>query len=217
MAMKILLVDDHPLMRRGLRDLLEEQKDMKVVGEADNGRQALSQLRETAPDVVIMDVSMPGLNGVEATRQILAKAPQTRVVALSMHRDSIFVAEMLKAGAKGYVLKTNAPEELIQALRAVKAGQTYLSPEVTSVVADGFLGRLNANGDPSGVPLTRCQIEVLQLVAEGLTTKEIARRLGRSPKTVEMHRRHLMERVGLHGVAGLTKYAISRGLASLDG
>ena len=215
MTTTVLLADDHNVMREGLRRLLEGTDGIRVVGDVADGRDAVRVAKENCPDVVVMDVTMPGLNGVEATRQIRAALPKTKVLALSMHTDGQFVTEMLKAGASGYLLKTCVVDEQELAIRAVNSGKVYLGPEIGPVLAEIYIGK-SAGTDAPGVSLTRRQREILQLIAEGLTTKQIARQLARSAKTIEMHRRHLMEKLNLHGVADLTKYAIRRGLTSLD-
>jgi len=231
--MKVLLADDHRIVREGLRSLLEAQDDMHVVGEADNGRMALEMAAEHEPDVVVMDVAMPQLNGIEATRRLMNDQPDTKVVALSMHSDRRYVAEALKAGATAYLLKDGAFDELVTAIRAVIADKVYLSPRVAGVVVDDYVRRLpgdrGADGDASGrgagsgydpsnafQKLTAREREVLQLMAEGYATKEIATRLHVSVKTVETHRRQLMEKLQLYSVAEVTKYAIREGLTSLE-
>ena len=233
--MKVLLADDHRIVREGLRSLLEAQEDITVVGEADNGRVALQMAAESEPDVVVMDVAMPQLNGIEATRRLMNDQPDTKVVALSMHADRRYVAEALKAGASAYLLKDGAFEELVTAIRAVVANKVYLSPRVAGVVVDDYVRRLpgdksDGNGDGSGADgngragdgssafqkLTVREREVLQLMAEGYATKEIATRLHVSVKTVETHRRQLMEKLQLYSVAEVTKYAIREGLTSLE-
>ena len=231
--MKVLLADDHRIVREGLRSLLEAQDDMHVVGEADNGRMALEMAAEHEPDVVVMDVAMPQLNGIEATRRLMNDQPDTKVVALSMHSDRRYVAEALKAGATAYLLKDGAFDELVTAIRAVIADKVYLSPRVAGVVVDDYVRRLpgdrGADGDASSrgagsgydpanafQKLTAREREVLQLMAEGYATKEIATRLHVSVKTVETHRRQLMEKLQLYSVAEVTKYAIREGLTSLE-
>jgi two-component system response regulator NreC len=215
-SIKILLADDHKITREGLRSLLEKQQDMEVVAEAKDGRTAVSLAEELLPDVVIMDVSMPDLNGVQATRQIVGRLPNVKIVGLSMHSDSLFVTEMLKSGASGYLLKDCAFEELTQAIHAVVAGNTYLSPSISGVVINDYLHRLAKVDLTASDVLTDREIEVLQLIAEGNSTKQTALKLHISVKTVETHRRQIMNKLDIYTIAELTKYAIRKGLTSLE-
>jgi len=216
MSVKILLADDHKITRQGLRSLLEKEPDMEVVAEAEEGRTAVRLVRELLPDVVVMDVSMPDLNGMEATRQIVAEHPNVKVIALSIHSDNLFVSEMLKSGASGYLLKDCAFEELARAIHVVVDGKTYLSPAVLGVVVDDYLHRLARTESPSSEVLTDREREVLQLIAEGKSTKQVALKLHISVKTVETHRRQIMSKLDIHTIAELTKYAIRKGLNSLE-
>jgi DNA-binding NarL/FixJ family response regulator len=216
MSIRILLGEHCTLMRQGLRALLERQDGVEVVAEAANGREAVRAARELRPHVALISVTMPELNGIEATRQIKTHAPNTKVIALSVHSDGEMVTEMLKAGASGYVLATCDVEELLHAMRTVLAGQTYLCPEVAGLVTEALLDGSGGRKGPDGPGLSPREREVLQLVAEGKNTKQIARALSRSPKTVEMHRRHLMQKLNLTSIPELTKYAIRKGLTSLD-
>jgi len=216
MSITILLADDHKITREGLRSLLDKQDDMEVVAEAEDGRTTVSLVRELLPDVVIMDVSMPDLNGMEATRQITGELPNVKIIALSMHSDELFVTEMLKSGASGYLLKDCAFEELERAIRVVVVGQRYLSPCISGVVVNGYLHRLSEADFSSSEVLTDREREVLQLMAEGKSTKQIALKLHISIKTVETHRRQIMDKLDIHSVAELTKYAIRKGLTSLE-
>jgi DNA-binding NarL/FixJ family response regulator len=216
MSTKILLADDHKITRQGLRSLLEKQKDMEVIAEADNGRAAVQMAAEMAPDIIIMDVTMPDLNGVEAAKQILAKSPDIKIIALSMHSDALFVTEMLKSGATGYLLKDCAFEELTRAIRTVADGKTYLSPAISGVVVEDYLHRLTTAEFTSPDVLTDREKEVVQLMAEGNSTKQIALKLHISVKTVETHRRQIMSKLDIHNVAELTKYAIRKGITSLN-
>ena len=223
MTTRILLADDHQIVREGLRSLLEQHPDMEVIGEANDGRLAVEMAQQLSPDVVVMDVGMPHLNGIEATRQITSRGSHVRVVALSMHADRRFMTEMLKAGAKGYLLKDGAFEELATAIRAVVGDQVYLSPRIADVVVDDYVRRSSGAGSGGGgenagafARLTPREREVLQLMAEGRATKEIAADLKVSIKTIETHRRQIMEKLDIHSVAELTKYAIREGLTSLD-
>ncbi len=216
MKVRVLLADDHRLMRAGLRGLLVAEEGFDVVGEAGDGREAVALARDLVPDVVVMDVGMPDLNGIEATRRILSERPAIRVVALSMHADRRFVGEMMRAGAMAYLAKDCAYEELVTAIRAVTSGEVYLGRTVsTDVIRDWIQGLPEGSGSPGG-RLTAREREILQRVAEGRTTKEIAFQLGVSVKTVETHRQQVMEKLGLHSVAELTKYAIREGLTGLD-
>ena len=216
MSVKILLADDHRITRQGLRSLLEKEPDMEVVAEAEEGRTAVRLVRELLPDVVVMDVSMPDLNGMEATHQIVAEHPNVKVIALSIHSDNLFVSEMLKSGASGYLLKDCAFEELARAIHVVVDGKTYLSPAVSGVVVDDYLHRLARTESPSSEVLTDREREVLQLIAEGKSTKQVALKLHISVKTVETHRRQIMSKLDIHTIAELTKYAIRKGLTSLE-
>lgn len=216
MSINILLVEDHQIVREGLRSLLEKQTGFRVVAEAEDGRAAVQVAREMALDIVIMDVSMPDLNGIEATRQILAHNPDTKVIALSMHADKRFVVQMLRAGASGYVLKNSAFGELELAIRTVLANRTYLSPKMADLIVKEYVHHL-ANAEPSVFSiLTPRELEVLQLLSEGKTTKEIAFSLQVSVKTIETYRQQIMAKLGVHSIAELTKYAIREGLTAVD-
>ncbi len=216
MTINIIVADDHQIVRQGLRTLLAAEPDMEVVAEADNGRKVLRLVQELKPNVVIMDISMPDLNGIEATRQILAEAPEVKVVALSMHSDSLFVLNMLKAGASGYLLKDCALEELVKAIRVVVTNKTYLSPGISDIVIKDFVSSWSASDSSAFSALTAREREVLQLMAEGKSTLQIADHLCVSAKTVEAHRKQIMDKLGIHSVAELTKYAIRQGLTSLE-
>ena len=217
MACKIVLADDHKLLRAGLRVLLEKESDLEVIAEADNGRSAVELAMKLSPDIIVMDISMPDLNGVEATRQITSRDPTIKVIALSMHTDRHFVEGMLQAGASGYLLKDCGSSEFIRAIRAVLAGQTYLTPAVTGQLVEGYVHHhAGSKPDPTRSALTPREREVLQLVAEGKASKQIAAELGVSAKTIETHRHQIMERLNLHSVAELTKFAVRHGLTSLE-
>ncbi len=216
MPIKIVLADDHQIVRQGLRALLATESDIKVVAEADNGRSVLRLVKEFLPDLVIMDISMPDLNGIDATRQIIADYPTIKVIALSMHSDSLFVLNMLKAGASGYLLKDCALGELVKAIRSVLNQKTYLSPGISDVVIKDFISR-NSSPGGSAVPLlTARERQVLQLMAAGKSTNQIAEALAVSTKTVESHRKQVMDKSGIHSVAELTKYAIRHGLTTIE-
>ena len=213
--MNVMLADDHQILRQGLKALLEKEPDLRVAAEVNDGREALAVVGDTPVDLAIMDVSMPGLNGIEATRKMMEVNPKVRVIALSMHTDRRFVTEMLRAGAAGFVSKDSAFEELVQAIRTVQSGQVYLSPSATGAVVDDYV-RQSTHSQPNAFSsLTTREREVLQLMAEGRSTKQIAMDLGVSTKTVETHRRQIMEKLELYSVAELTKYAIREGLTTL--
>jgi DNA-binding NarL/FixJ family response regulator len=217
MSIRILLVDDHKLFLAGLRGVLKAEPDMEVIAEASDGRSAVKAARKERPDVVVMDLSMPDMNGVEATRQITAELAGVKVLCLSMHSEEQLVEAALKAGATGYVLKDCDVEELIRAVRALAANGVYLSPAIGATVLEAY--KRGESGDEVSAfsLLTPREREVLQLIAEGHSTPEIAERLGLSGKTVGTYREHLMEKLDIHSVAGLTKYAIRAGLTSSTG
>ena len=211
---RVLLADDHTLVRQGLRALLEREADIKVIGEATNGKEVIKKTEALRPDIVVMDVSMPRLNGIEATQKITADHPDVRVVVLSMHAGEDYVKGMLRAGASGYVLKDAPANDLLSAIRAVAAGGYAIHPRVSGSVVAGFLKGIGVE-EPVG-DLTPREREVLQLIAEGMTNREIASHLRLSVKTVEAHRTAMMKKLELHGVAELTRWAIRRGLVTSE-
>jgi DNA-binding NarL/FixJ family response regulator len=215
MKTRVLLADDHVMMRGGLRMLLEQNAELAVVGEAEDGRETVRLAKKLSPDVVVMDIAMPDMNGIEATRQIIAEHPGVKVIALSMHSDRHFVSEMLKAGATAYLLKQCAVDELIMAIRTVLKNQTYLSPCISGVVVDHFVRNTSKSESTVFSHLTDREREVLQLMAEGKSSKVIANQLNLSIKTIETHRMKIMEKLDIHTVAELTKYAVREGLTSL--
>jgi DNA-binding NarL/FixJ family response regulator len=217
MTTSILLVDDHKMMRDGLRSLLEKHAELQVVGEAEDGRSAVRMVRKRHVDIVLMDVAMPDLNGIEATRQIKAQSPEVKVIALSMHTDRRFVAGILGAGASGFVHKSSAFEDVVEAITTVAGGGFYISPKIVDIVLDDYVRRLAQPEPETGPALSSREREVLQLLAEGNNSREIAGHLHISVKTVETHRHHIMAKLGLRSVANLTKYAIREGLTSVDG
>jgi DNA-binding NarL/FixJ family response regulator len=214
MMTRILLVDDHALMREGLRSILAREEDVEIVGEASGGREAVSLSRTLAPDVVVMDVGMKDLNGIDATRQIRREFPAVQVIALSSHSDSRYVSAILDAGACGYVLKANAYADLRKALQAARQGKSYLCPDVTKGVVDASLHGTLSRPDPS--VLSEREREVLQLLAEGLSSPQIGKRLFVATSTVDTHRRSIMRKLAIHSVADLTKWAIREGLTQLE-
>ncbi|HEY5913616.1 MAG TPA: response regulator transcription factor [Verrucomicrobiae bacterium] len=209
----VLLVDDHTVVRQGLRALLQSVEDLEIVGEAENGRQAVMLARKTLPDVVVMDVAMPLLNGVEATRQILKLVPSVKVLVLTSYGDDECVDQLLEAGAAGYLLKQTAANDLIRAIHEVQRGNTFFSPPIAKRLRQNRRDAF-ASGHPGkkGGELTCREAEVLQLIAEGFSNKQIAGELGISIKTVEKHRQQVMNKLNIHDVAGLTRYAISKGM-----
>ena len=216
MSIKVLLVDDHAIIREGLRSLLERQPGMEVIADTDDGRKAIELVRDQLPDIVVMDITMRGLNGIEATRQITQDFPAVKVIALSIHSKRRYVTDMLSAGASGYILKECLFDEFVQAIHAVVAGGRYLSPRITDVVVDDYVKRLSAVNNSPLETLTSRQREVLQLVAEGKSTKQIALELHVSTKAIEANRRQVMDKLDIHSIAELTKYAVREGLTTLE-
>jgi DNA-binding NarL/FixJ family response regulator len=210
---RVVLADDHTLVRAGIRALLDRMPDVEVVGEAGEGSEAVAQVAATRPDVLLADVAMPGMGGLEAAERLRREFPDVRVVMLSMHANEEYVLQALRAGASGYLLKDAASVELDLALRAAVAGQTYLSPAISRQMIDSYMTRVAGGATPE--PLTPRQREILRLIAEGKSTKEIAFALTISVKTVETHRSQLMDRLDIHDVAGLVKYAIRTGIVSI--
>ncbi|MCF7958211.1 MAG: response regulator transcription factor [Phycisphaerae bacterium] len=214
MNVRIVLVDDHNIIRDGLKSMLEKQSNIEVVAEANNGRNAVDIVRQTLPNIVVMDVGMPELNGIDATCQILSEFPKIKILALSMHSDKQFVLAMLKSGASGYLLKNCAFNELIQAIETISDNKIYLSPSIANLVLEELVTEKKDLHPPTN--LTSREREVLQLLTEGKTTKQIAMSLHISASTVETHRRQTMEKLDLHNIAELTKYAIREGLTTLE-
>jgi two-component system response regulator NreC len=213
MTIHILLADDHTILRAGLKMMLNAQPDMEVIGEAHDGRQAIAEVQRLQPDIVLMDITMPDMNGIEATRQIKKLQPETKVLMLTMHENDEYVFQALRAGASGYMLKEAADTELISALHVVQSGQFYLSPAAQSVMVGDYLQRVRTGEEKDSYSnLTEREREILKLVAEGYTNNQIAERLVISPKTVDTHRTHIMDKLNLHSRAELVKYAIRRGL-----
>jgi len=205
---RILLADDHAVVRQGFKMILGAQPDMEIVGEAGNGREALELASSLKPDLVVMDVAMPELNGIEATRRMAEAAPHTRVLALSMHKDSVYVREILRAGARGYLLKDSVAADLVSAVRAVAGGEGYISPAVSDAVLDDYRRHVTNPIDM----LTSREREVLQMLAEGKTNKEIATVLNLSVYTVDAHRGRIMEKLNLHSINELVRFAVRNGL-----
>jgi len=215
MSIKILLADDHRIVSDCLKPLIDKQPDMMVVGEAENGRMVVALAQKLNPNVVIMDISMPDLNGIEATRQIIAKCPGVRIITLSMNSDRRYVTGMLNAGASGYLTKSCSFEELIRAVRVVAANKTYLSPDISDIVIKESLSQSSTDKSSVSPTLTMRECEVLQMLAEGKTVKQIAATLCLGIKTIYTHREKVMEKLNIHSTADLTKYALREGMTSL--
>jgi len=216
MTTSVLVADDHGVMRQGLCKMLSEQPDLQVVGDAEDGQAAVELARQLLPDVVVLDVVMPNLNGMEAARRILAKRPQTKIIALSGHADRHLVEGMLKAGACAYVLKHCAVDELVQAIHSVRTHRTYLSPDIADLIVEDYVRHPQTIGEPLSSVLSSREREVLQLLAEGHAVKEAAFHLHVSSKTVQTHRRHIMEKLNVHSTAELVKFAVREGVTSLE-
>jgi two-component system response regulator NreC len=213
MKIHILLADDHTILRAGLKMMLNAQPDMEVIGEAQDGRQAINEALRHHPDVVLMDITMPDINGIEATRQIKRLLPEVKVLVLTMHENDEYVFQALRAGASGYIVKEAADTDLITALHVVQTGQFYLSPTAQSIIVGDYLQRVHTGEEKDSYStLTEREREILKLVAEGFTNNQIAERLVISPKTVDTHRTHVMDKLNLHSRAELVKYAMRRGL-----
>ena len=214
---RVLLVEDHVVLRQGLKALFADEPEVEIVGEANNGREALGWVSKLQPDIVLMDISMPGLNGIEATRQIRQRYPEVKVVILSMHTNEEYVFQVLQAGASGYVLKQADSAEVLMAIRAALSGGSFLSPQISRAVIDDYVRRAEARGRESGVDrLTPREREVLQLLAEGLSNRAIAQQLGISVKTVESYRSSMMSKLGLSNKTELVRFAFRQGWAMLE-
>ncbi|MCJ7578592.1 MAG: response regulator transcription factor [candidate division Zixibacteria bacterium] len=213
---RLLVADDHKIFRQGIKKLLEEEKDLQVVGEAKDGREAVKKAEELKPDIVLMDVAMADLNGMEATRQIKKALPDTKILMLTMHKNEEYVLQSFQAGACAYVLKEGAVEELVSAIHSVYNDKSYLSPTISKTVVDAYLRKMETGKMETPFDLlTDREREVLQLIAEGYTNREVAKSLYISVKTVEAHRAHIMQKLDIHEVARLVKYAIQKGLVDL--
>ena len=214
---KVLLAEDHTIVRKGIRSLLDGEADIEVVGEADNGREAIAGVEALQPDIVLMDHTMPILNGLEATRQIVKRFPAVKVLILTMHTNEEYIFEFLQAGASGYLVKQTAPTELVTAIHAVYRGDSFLSPSISKTVISGFVRQSEALGGEDGYDLlTDREHEILQLITEGYSTKEVAEQLHISAKTVATHKVHIMEKLNIHSMTELVKYAIRKGVISLE-
>jgi len=214
---KVLLAEDHTIVRKGLRSLLDEETNIEVIGEAQDGREAIQKAQQLHPDIVLMDITMPRLNGLEATRQIKKRSPQVKVLALTMHANEEYIFQILQAGASGYVLKQAVVTELVSAIQAVHRGDSFLSPSISKKIIEEYIRQAQPLAEKDDyAKLTNREREILQLIAEGHSNRRIAQLLHISVKTVETHRANLMEKLDLHSTAELTRYAIRKGLISLD-
>ena len=213
---KVVVADDHTILRQGIKALLDNQEEIEVVGEAKDGREAIKAIEELLPDVILMDIAMPGLNGLEATRRIKKKFPRTKVVVLTMHTNEEYIFQILNAGADGYLVKETAFQDLISAINSVHRGEAFMSPSISKKVMTDYIQRAQGEEKVGFDTLTTREREILQLVAEGNSNKKIAEVLFISPKTVETHRAHIMDKLNIHDRAGLIKYAIRKGMINLD-
>lgn len=206
-----MIADDHTIVRQGMRKLLETCSDFQIIGEAKDGAETVGAVEKLRPDLVIMDISMPGLNGLEATRQVKKKFPEMRILILTMHAEKEYIFKILQSGASGYLLKGSSVEELVAAIRAVDRGESYLSPPVSKSIIEDYIGGPPSGREGGAQSLTAREREILQLIAEGHTSKNIAAKLAVSSKTVETHRAHIMQKLNIHNAAGLIRYAIQKG------
>ena len=214
---KVLLAEDHTIVRKGIRSLLDNEPDIEVIGEAEDGREAVEKVEELCPDIVLMDITMPRLNGLDASRQIKKMHPEVRVLVLTMYTNEEYILQLLQAGASGYLVKQSAPEELLSAIQAAYRGDTFLSPSISKTIVEEYLRHTEKTvQDDSYASLTIREREVLQLITEGYSNREISETLHISVKTVGVHRVNLMEKLGIHNTTELVKYAIRKGIISLD-
>lgn len=216
MKLKLLLADDHAVLRESLRHILSEEEGIEIVAEVENGREAVRIALETDVDIILMDINMPELNGIDAAKQILREKPAVKIIILSMYSDNPYVDGALKIGVAGYILKNSAISEVVTAIRAAARGRLYLSPEITGILVEDYIHYSTSEETIHSSPLSLREREVLQLISEGKSTKTIAESLSISEKTVEVHRRNIMDKLNLHSIAELTKYAIRQGITSLD-
>ena len=215
MSVRVLLVDDHELFLEGMKELIRKAPDLELAGQARDGRQAVDRTAELKPDMVLMDMSMPGLNGIQATREIVGQSPEVRVLILSMHNDREFIVESLRAGAQGYILKECTAAELYQAIACVAQGQYYLAPSLLPLIIEDYLRLLQTEESASASPLSERELGVLKLLVSGMNAKQIAAQLSISKNTVDTHRRRIMDKVGCNSMAELTRYAIREGYLDL--
>jgi DNA-binding NarL/FixJ family response regulator len=214
---KLLVADDHKIFRQGIKKLLEDESDLQVVGEASDGRDAVKKATELKPDVILMDIAMANLNGLEATRQIKKQLPSAKVIMVTMHKNEEYVLQSFQAGASGFILKEGAVEELVSAIRSIHSDKSFLSPSISKTLIDAYMRKMETGKTETPFDLlTDREREVLQLIAEGYTNREVAKSLFISVKTVEAHRAHIMQKLNIHDIAKLVKYAIQKGLVDLN-
>ena len=213
---KVLVADDHTILRQGIKALLDNQEGIEVIGEAKDGREALAIIEETLPDVILMDIAMPGLNGLEATRRIKKKFPRMKVLVLTMYTNEEYIFQILNAGANGYLVKETAFQDLISAIKAVYKNEAFMSPSISKKVINSYIKRAQDDEEKTCEILTTREREILQLIAEGHSSKKIAELLFISPKTVETHRTHIMDKLNIHNRTGLIKYAIRKGMVDVE-
>jgi two-component system nitrate/nitrite response regulator NarL len=213
---RLLLVDDHPVVRKGIRSCLEDQEHLIIVGEATDGQEAVNKVKELSPDIVLMDIDMPNMSGLEATKIIRKDFPKTRVLILSVHTNKEPVLQIIKSGAQGYVLKDASPEVLVRAMEAIDAGEPFFSPDISQIVLNQYMAEANEDESSEALKLTAREKQVLAMIAEGKSNKDMANHLGVGVRTIETHRERVMDKLNIHSVAGLTKYAIANGIVNLE-
>lgn len=213
---KLLLVDDHPVVRKGIRSCLESLDHIEIVGEAADGQEALNKVKEFFPDIVLMDIDMPKMSGLDATKAIRTDFPETKVLILSIHTNKHYVLQIIQSGAQGYVLKDTQPADLARAIEAIDSGQPFFSPDISQIVLNQYLSEAGEDENSASTALTNRERQVLAMIAEGQSNKEMANKLGVGVRTVETHRERVMNKLDIHSVAGLTKYAIANGIARLE-
>jgi two-component system, NarL family, nitrate/nitrite response regulator NarL len=213
---RLLLVDDHPIVREGIKSALAKKKNIVIIGEASSGEEAMTKAKKLSPDIILMDINMPGMSGLETSRRLRKTVPESKILALTMHENREYVLEMSQLGARGYVFKDSSPSELYHAIEVIHAGEFFFSPGASQQLLKAFLKGEQSQNSEASVDLSPREKDVLQLIAEGLKTKEIAKRLGVTDRTIETYRRRLMNKLSVHSAAELIKHAISKGLVKME-